>query len=598
MIRNALALIFVIATLQSCAFLADIFGLRPQSIPIGDYSYTIEHTDRLVQRAMRKLDIPGVAAALIDDQDVVYERAYGIADLSTGAPVTVDTVFKAGSIAKVFTGIEIMRMYEEGLIDIDAPLSAYLPEFNIQTRWPAAPPITLRSILTHRSGLPRNDSLVEWYWDSRPDVLAAIVATGGELHQAFPPDSRYKYSNFAYNVLGRLIEVVRGAVPPAQETAGGFPYHMERELFDPLGMSNSGFGSKALMYGDTGFQDAATGYYQQDGSNTPYNQFDIIDMASGNLFTTLHDLERFIRFLHSDGAIDGARLIAEETLALMYEVQSANPLDPQTNGLTWFTDTVQLSELVVFHSGTCQGAKSLIAFLPERKVGLVLLGNADGFEEVHHEIAFELLALMVETKYGVRPPKRRKPVAVNVDTDLLKTYEGTYVVNSDVIDVSASVFGLRARYKGFNVALTPISSTRFRANSLIQEIDDIEMSFIRDEVSDSRIMILTLGGSYHITCPEYPSMADGEPVPPSWQELVGTYDVTYRHPSIYGEQDPDETVVLLVSENVLRSSDGKILLPLDETRVQIIGGIFDGEIMEYDGVRRELVWQHAMYRRE
>jgi CubicO group peptidase (beta-lactamase class C family) len=604
------AAIFIISSFESCTFMNDLLGLRPRSIPLGDYSYTIEHTNRLVRRTMRKLDIPGLAVALIDDQEVVWDQAYGVADLESSTPVSLDTVFKAGSIAKVFTGLEVMRMYEEGLIDLDAPIATYLPEFTIQTRWPEADPITIRDILAHRSGIPRNDSLPLWHWDSRPEIFTAITATASELHQAYPAGHRYKYSNFAYNVLGRLIEVVRDIDPPATSATGGFPYYMEQEIFAPLGMMNSGFGSTPLLYGVTDQSDMAVGYYAQNGKNQPYNQFDIIDIASGNLHTTMYDLEKFMHFLLAGGVspandetgssptetgIIGSGIIESETLESMYEVQYATPDDPQTNGITWFTDSLQLSELMVFHTGTNLGAISYFAFLPDRKIGLAFLTNADLFETVQNQLAVEILSLMLETKFGIRPSDRIKPDIVDVDTETLKQHEGRYIADGEKIDVTLYSNGLRARYRGMNLVLNPVGSSSFRVATIIPGIDEVAMSFAYDEIMNSRYMILTVGGSYHIVCPEYPVYDESDELPQQWTDIAGTYTVSYRHPSVYSDTNPDTVMTISIDDNLLSMSDGKVLLPLNETRMQIVGGIYDGEIIEIDEERHTLTWQHLIY---
>lgn len=122
---------------------------------------------------MKEHDLPSVVIALIDGEDIIYEQAFGFSNLEEAIPATVETVYKVGSIAKVFTAIEIMRMYEEGLIDLDSPITEYLPDFSIKNQ--SSDPITVRSLLAHRSGLPRGDTLLGWYWESWPDVLKAQV---------------------------------------------------------------------------------------------------------------------------------------------------------------------------------------------------------------------------------------------------------------------------------------------------------------------------------------------------------------------------------------------------------------------------------------
>ena len=294
-----MVILLTVFSFTSCVFYPGKLGLRPADIPLDDYSVAIKYTELAISRAMKTHKIPGIAVALIDGQNIIYENGFGVADLETKKPVTRDTIFNAGSIAKLFTGIEIMRMYEQGLIDIDAPVSHYLPDFSIKTTWSASESesssdaITIRDILNHRSGLPRGSGLLGWYWDVRPEVMRAQVDTASELYQAYPAGHWYKYSNFGYNILGRIIEVVWGLTPPAENAAVILPYHMQEVLFDPLGMKSSGFGSRSLLYGVASPQPTASGYYLQDKKAIPYHRFDIINLASGNLNTTLRDLQQF-----------------------------------------------------------------------------------------------------------------------------------------------------------------------------------------------------------------------------------------------------------------------------------------------------------------
>jgi len=144
---------------------------RPDPIPLGDTTYTIEYLDWRIQALMDDEELPGLAIALVVDQEVVWQRAYG--DAEDGVPATVDTVWRVGSLTKLFTAIEVMRLVDDGLVDLDEPLDTFLPGFSVRTREEEPPPITLRSMLSHRSGLPRNSGLPTWYWDPGTDVLQA-----------------------------------------------------------------------------------------------------------------------------------------------------------------------------------------------------------------------------------------------------------------------------------------------------------------------------------------------------------------------------------------------------------------------------------------
>ncbi len=294
-------------------------------------------------------------------------------------------------------------MYEEGLVGLDTPVTEYLPDFSINSRFSSSEPVTIRSILAHRSGLPRNGTLLSWYWEARPNVLKTVTDSLADAHQAFPVGYRYKYSNIGYDILGRIIEVIRGIEPPAPEAVSGWPYYMSDELLIPMGMEDTAFGSDSLLYGKAPTLNVAMGYYQEDGKNKPYNQFDIIELASGNMQSTMHDMIKFAQFLFSVGESGKDKIISPDTLWSMFEEQYTKPRDPKTNGLTWFTDREQLDELLVFHSGTNQGFISMIALMPERKLGFIVFSNSTRFEDLQNQLAIDTLRLMLETKYGIAP---------------------------------------------------------------------------------------------------------------------------------------------------------------------------------------------------
>lgn len=563
---------------------------KPDIIPLGDYSYAIEYVDYQINRLMKKYDLPSVVVALIDDQNVVYEEAYGLANLEQSTPATLDTVYKLGSITKLFTGIEVMRMYEEGLIDLDAPITDYIPDFSINSRFSSSEPITIRSILAHRSGLPRNDTLLEWYWESWPDVLKAKTDSLTNAYQAFPVGYRYKYSNIGYNVLGRLIEVIRGIAPPDQMAVSGWLYYMRDQILMPMEMNDTAFGSDQLLYGTNSKLDIAMGYYYEDGKNKPYNQFDIIRLASGNMQSTMHDMVKFAQYILRVGKTDENQIIERDTLWLMFEEQYTRPRDPKTNGLTWFTDKKELGELVVFHSGTNQGFISMIALMPERDLGFIVFSNSDSFEDVQNQLTFDTLRLMLETKYGIAPQEEKLAETVDVSKDTLENYVGKYVINGEIIEIILSGDNAKAIYQGQKIAMIPVSQSKFRLSHWLADVENIELEFFVDSPYDEDIMVVTMGD--YFVCPRYP---DIEEVPNLWLDLIDKYNIYPRIPSIYSDAETMGTVEIKIEDNVLLTSDGKVLKPINNTEIIIVGGIYDGETMIYDDETGNITWQNVVY---
>ncbi|TFG09464.1 class A beta-lactamase-related serine hydrolase, partial [Candidatus Heimdallarchaeota archaeon] len=184
--------------------------MRPKTIPIDDYSYAIDFTEYHIDKLTRKEKYPCTAVSLIVGNATIYQKVTGMANIETEKQADLNTVFKVGSISKLFTAIEIMKLFEEGLVELDVPITTYLPEFSIRSHFNDTDDITIRNILAHRSGLPRGHNLPLWAWDNNTFVFRDMVASLEESYMAYPPNQQFKYSNIGFNILARIIEVVTG----------------------------------------------------------------------------------------------------------------------------------------------------------------------------------------------------------------------------------------------------------------------------------------------------------------------------------------------------------------------------------------------------
>jgi hypothetical protein len=138
--------------------------------------------------------------------------------------------------------------------------------------------------------------------------------------------------------------------------------------------------------------------------------------------------------------------------------------------------------------------------------------------------------------------------------------------------------------------MVPISQSRFRLNHWLADVEHIELEFFVDDPDDEDIMIVNMGD--YFVCPRYP---DIEEVPASWGELVGEYDIYPRVPSVYGHAGTLGELEIKVEDGVLLTSDNRILGPISDTEILIIGGIFDGETMIYDSQTGTITWQNVIY---
>jgi len=554
---------------------------KPDPIPPGDYTYTVDYADYRIHQLMKQHHLPSVAVALIDDQGTVWQEAFGLANVENEIPATVDTVYKLWSVSKVFTAIETMRLVEEGLVDLDAPITDYLPDFSIQSRFRDSEPITIRSILAHHAGLPRNGCHLVKYSPESYDVLGELVESLKDCHMAFPVGYRYKYSNIGPDMLGYIIQELRGE---------SFPRYMKEKLLTPIGMESSAFVSAGIP----AQKNVATGYEYYQGEYYPLEQRNIASLPSGNLYSTMEDMSDFAKFVFRGGEANGEQIIAPETLRLMFADQFSSQRDPEPMGLGWKTAHVFGSERMVWHDGgPTEGIGSLVALLPERKLGIVLFANEVSFEgSISVSLAIEILERMLETKYGVIPPEVETSEQVEVDRSLLDDYEGKYIAFGQVMEISLSGGRLKGEIQGMKLDLIPVGQTRFIVShwllnlglaDLLQlpiDLRELEIEFLVGDGNEEDVMIINIGDVSYEICPRYPEIAD---IPALWEELAGEYELAYRLPSGNVGNETVGRSEIQVQGGVLRMA-GSVgpLRPMNETEIIILSGPFAGETMAYE----------------
>ena len=192
------------------------------------YGHAIEKIDSLIKDEMDKNNIPGLSVAVVNEGGIIWSKGYGYQDVEEKIKATPETLYRVGSISKSLTAVAILLLEQRGLIDLDAPINEYIPDFKIKSRFDKIPPITVRQLLSHHSGLKRDH-----YKDiigHNPPHLDFVIEELADDYLALPPDTSYKYSNLNYALLGKIIENV---------TNKSYSQYMREELLEPLGMDNS-----------------------------------------------------------------------------------------------------------------------------------------------------------------------------------------------------------------------------------------------------------------------------------------------------------------------------------------------------------------------
>jgi CubicO group peptidase (beta-lactamase class C family) len=312
------------------------------------------------QRVTREL--PGVSIGIVHDQALVWSGGFGWADVERREPATADTLYRIGSITKLFTATALLILRDAGKLALDDPLAAHLPWFQMKAAAAEAGTITIRHLLTHTSGLPREGAF-PYFTDSRFPTIDDIRARLPMQERPFPTETRWKYSNLGATLAGEVVAAVAGE-----------PYveFVRRRILEPLGMTATLVASPA-----PGHPRLATGYARRllGSTSAPFNDLRGLT-AAGNMTTSVNDLARFAMLQLRGGVAGGAQILSGRTLAEMHRVHWLEP-DWQGGWGLGFRLLRVRGKVLVGHGGSVRGFRSNLQICPADKVAIVALVNSD-----------------------------------------------------------------------------------------------------------------------------------------------------------------------------------------------------------------------------
>lgn len=400
--------------------------VKPVNLPRGNYTYTQSYLSWLIKKEMADNNITGLSIALVDDQKLVWSSGFGYSDAENRVSATPRTAYRMGSIAKLMTATAAMQLAERGQMNIDQPLTQFLPEFSIRSRFPAAGPITPRNIMSHHSGLPAN--YLNGMLSKNPRYFASLAKGVQDEYVSYPPNFVFAYSNLGMTLLGAAIERVSGQ---------DYGSHLNQSLFEPLGMRGSYFSS----------QPGLKGYSEGKAAQT----LPLRDLPSGGLVSSVEDLGVFMKMLFADGRAGKQQLLSPETLAEMLRPQNDQvALDMNLRmGLGWMLDNSEIKRggVVAGHGGSLLNFHSDLRILPEHKLGVVVAANSAGAHGVVNKIAAVALKLLLEAKTGIAQPDEpeaaapRFAAAETINTGYFDTVVGLVKVGSQFGSLNAELMG-------------------------------------------------------------------------------------------------------------------------------------------------------------
>ena len=335
--------------------------------------WSVDILDSIVETTMIDYHIPGVVILATKDDQVVFSKSYGYANLEESIPPTDTTVFLLGSISKTFVANAVMQLWENGLLDLDADINTYLP-FAVINPFYSDDPITMRMILAHTSSLARNDDIwindINWHGEfpvSNCDYLESYLAEGGVLYADtnylnYPPGTYYQYSNFGFALAGCVIEQISGM---------SLEEYCQDSIFTPLGMNETSW-----FISNLNPDNVAIGYGWNGSVNVPYDFYGIPIYPCGMLRTSARQLARHMIAFMQYGQIDGQRILDSTTVDLMRTIQYPDVYSGSylLQGLGWYEYFAYFHDSWG-HGGTVWGTSTRMYFDPEEKTGFIILAN-------------------------------------------------------------------------------------------------------------------------------------------------------------------------------------------------------------------------------
>ena len=351
----------------------------PPTLDPGTAAVIARYQER-IPKLMAEQGIPGLSIAVVDGDDVLWAQGFGTTQRGGGTPITTDTMFSVQSTSKVFTATAVMQAVEAGLLDLDEPITTYLPDFTVHSAFEAHPErkITLRMLLAHTAGFTHEAPIGNNY-EVDPGDFESHVASISDTWLRFPIGTGYAYSNLGIDLAGYILERVSGKP---------FADVLRDSLLEPLGMNHSTFDRATIR----ATADRAIGQLQ-------YARAWLTDMpmtAAGGLYSSAADMARFLSFQLGRGVIDGRTVLAPALIDEMRTIPAPYAGAPAGYALgvartRWRAGGYQD---LFSHGGGGFGFLSDLWWVPTLDLGITVLTNSSD-HELQGELALSIMRDLV-----------------------------------------------------------------------------------------------------------------------------------------------------------------------------------------------------------
>ena len=312
--------------------------------------------------------IPGISVGIVHDQELVWSKGFGYANLEEKIPASPQTLYSICSISKLFTSIGLMQQRDQGKLELDDKVSQHLPWFTIDQKYPESPPITIEGILTHSAGLPREAAAPYW---SPPDFpfpsTEAIQETVDDQETLYPAGKYFQYSNLGLTLAGEIV---------ASSSGESYESYIQKNILDPLGLDHTSTELPKELLG----KDLALGYsaIKRNREREKVNFFDAEGIAAAAGFSSnVIDLAKFASWNFRLLETNKEEVLHAHTLMEMQKVHWMESNWKTSWGLGFAVYPID-GKTFVGHGGSCPGYRTILMMQPDEKIGIIFMTNTMG----------------------------------------------------------------------------------------------------------------------------------------------------------------------------------------------------------------------------
>ncbi len=454
--------------------------------------------------------------ALMADGHILWTQTFGYADKATQTPITRETMFGIGSVSKVFTAAAVMKLVDQGLIDLDTPLTAYLPDFEMLS--PEYSDITIRMLLNHSSGLPGTNyrgDVTQRPWPEYQEITYQSITQSRLKHT---PGYMNVYCNDGFTLVELAVQAVTG-IP--------FTRFVEEEIFKPLGMARS-------RYATSPFAEGSFARAYHDNTGLPMENTNLY--GAGGIVSTPEDLVRFMTMISNRGTVNGTTLISEASIKAMEENQTSDTFrvvdtDSLAFGMGLGWDNVShpgpgyLGKKALTKNGGTIVYSSEFWVLPEEDIGFAVVAVNAPHANLAEMAEKAVIAALVDKGCLTEMPEpivRQASPAIDPPENLLESVTGYYADHQRFWRVTEqSGKQLQIDFRDEDAWNSAYKNLNYQENRRFASEDALEIEFSFKKDAGRQYMVMHNLKDYFDS--EYPmaqQLHKGNPLTPAWAERL------------------------------------------------------------------------------